>query len=662
MHKMMKPRPQCGAKVPLFEPLETRQLMSATLTLLRPLPAPTILSAIKLGTLATSGDVTFNAGSATLTITASYADAIDVEQLTAEGVGFNGGTVHELIVKENGVTTYTGPAFAIHAIDVIGSSGDDQVLLNTSIPASVYGGAGNDIVFGGTGSDYIEGGDGNDSLYGYLGNDSIFGGAGNDSISGEAGNDFLDGGTGADDISGGDGIDTVSYASRTANLNISLDDLANDGDVGGKSVKSFTGGIALSPAENDNVHSDIEVVIAGSGNDVITTSRFDPVARQFYGGAGNDSLTGGAGSDLLDGGTGDDVLYGNAGNDSLYGEDGNDSLFGGAGADYLSGGNGDDVLVDVGGGQSDCLAGGLGLDNFWCDAEPTEVVADASAAETVTFAVHRVASFMTEHINRNGTTITQPVSRELLGQNFIDPGDGMNYRSFSNQPLFAPGGPSKDDIFQGNTGNCWYLATLSAIAKTDPTLIRNSVVNLGDGTYAVMFCRGGSSVFVRVDGDLPTDGAGNLTYAGLGTGGSNWVAVMEKALTFFRADQGTYASIAGGFPGEAFQSFGRTYTDVGNWGAGAAALLNYIRDELARGKAVTYFSHNVPAGCPCINNHAYMVDHVNLDASGNAVQLVLRNPWGYDGAGNDGNTSDGYVTLTGPQALAAFWGVHSAYV
>lgn len=43
------------------------------------------------------------------------------------------------------------------------------------------------------------------------------------------------------------------------------------------------------------------------------------------------------------------------------------------------------------------------------------------------------------------------------------------------------------------------------------------------------------------------------------------------------------------------------------------------------------------------------------------ISVVLRNPWGYDGAGNDSNTADGLVTVTGAQLFAStgwvLWGV-----
>ena len=47
--------------------------------------------------------------------------------------------------------------------------------------------------------------------------------------------------------------------------------------------------------------------------------------------------------------------------------------------------------------------------------------------------------------------------------------------------------------------------------------------------------------------------------------------------------------------------------------------MNQINAALNAGKAVTLGISNVPAGAPLIGDHAYTVDHVNLDAKGNIV-------------------------------------------
>ena len=168
-----------------------------------------------------------------------------------------------------------------------------------------------EIVIGGSGHDRLVGGLTSDTLIGALGNDTIFGGAGNDSISGGDGDDSLDGQAGSDTIVGDAGIDTVTYASRTTNLKITLDDVADDGDVS-------------SGGEKDSVRASVEIVIGGSGNDTIVGSD------------GSNTLKGGAGHDSLDGGAGNDTLEGEAGADTVRGSDGNDRYFGGADVDTIS--------------------------------------------------------------------------------------------------------------------------------------------------------------------------------------------------------------------------------------------------------------------------------------------------------------------------------------
>jgi Ca2+-binding RTX toxin-like protein len=259
-------------------------------------------------------------------------------------------------------TTGTCAAAGVSSITVDTGGANDIIAQSTSLPSTLHGGAGND---------------------------TITGGGGDDTFSEEPG---------ADVFHGGGGIDTVDYSSATTPVVVSLDDQPGDGAAN----------------ENDNVGSDIEMVVGGSGNDTITGSAADNV---LVGGAGDDTLTGGAGNDLLDGGTGndvlnggdgtdtatyanaatgvtvsldgkpddgvqgeadnvdtenvigsphDDVLIGNAGANSLSGGDGNDRILGGTGADVLDGGNGDDIIQSLD-GTRETVACGDGQDGVVSD-------------------------------------------------------------------------------------------------------------------------------------------------------------------------------------------------------------------------------------------------------------------------------------------------------
>lgn len=417
----------------------------------------------------------------------------------------------------------------------------------------------------------------------------------------------------------------------------------------------------------------VQLKVAGtSGNDQITVKKTANGIVLGNTGGWVSTIAGSFKSILIDGAAGNDsitvdtsvtcetVLYGGLGNDSLTGGNGHDRLYGGDGADKYTGGAGNDVLVSIGGGQLDSLTGGVGNDSFWTDSN--EKITDASATENSLGAVHRVGSFMSYTIDKNGTKTTTTVSRELLGQSLLDPvvtSNSFAYKKFASNPLFSESGPSADDISQGAVGDCYFLATLSSVAKINANLIRQSIVDLGDGTYAVQFTKGSTKTFVRVDGDLATYSWGATAYADLGKSNSMWVAIMEKAFAFFRETKGTYASISAGWMSEVYSALGKSSSGIYS-SAGADSLVDLMKTELKAGKSVT-FAVKSSSGAPLIGGHAYSVHSITTDSAGKVTGIKLRNPWGVDGAGNDGN-DDGYVVITPAQAHAAFMGMSCAAV
>jgi hypothetical protein len=230
----------------------------------------------------------------------------------------------------------------------------------------------------------------------------------------------------------------------------------------------------------------------------------------------------------------DTVIWGGAGVDTLVGGSGNDRLYGGDARDYLYGTAGNDVLVALGDTSVDRLYGGEGTDSFWADTGADELVLDVTAAETAGGAVHRVGGYMPLHVAATGTTYTP--TRGLGPRNLPDPTlaeHADRYQNFSSYPLFSKYGPRPDDVYQGAVSDCYLLAALGSVAKVNPQVIRERVVDLGDGTYAVQFTTGSTTTYVRVDGDLPTSAWG-VAYAKLGRQGSLWVALVEKAYAFYR--------------------------------------------------------------------------------------------------------------------------------
>jgi Ca2+-binding RTX toxin-like protein len=272
------------------------------------------------------------------------------------------------------------------------------------------GGDGHDVLIGGIDSDSLLGGPGNDDLSGdqsglFEATDFLNGGGGNDLLNGGALPNLEDGAPSMDLITGGTGLDTVDYSKRTQDLSITLDGINNDGATeDGK------------PGEQDGVSSDVENVLGGSGNDVLSGS---PIDNRLDGNEGDDVLIGDMGADDFFGGEGLDTvsfadrskpvrvtiddfpddgevflvddretsegdnvrvdvetLLGGSGNDALNGaKSPAATIFGGLGDDFVAGGGGPDYLDGEGGDDSiyaldtvlDEIFGGDGNDSAQVD-------------------------------------------------------------------------------------------------------------------------------------------------------------------------------------------------------------------------------------------------------------------------------------------------------
>ena len=138
------------------------------------------------------------------------------------------------------------------------------------------------------------------------------------SLDGGSGADVVVGGPGGDTIGGGTGFDTVDYSSATGPLAVSIGNALSDDGITG---------------EGDDVLGTIEVVLGGSGDDLI------------QGDASAELLQGGGGTDTLNGNDGDDELRGQGGDDHLAGGAGDDLLIGGPGNDGESGGESNDNFI-----------------------------------------------------------------------------------------------------------------------------------------------------------------------------------------------------------------------------------------------------------------------------------------------------------------------------
>jgi hypothetical protein len=249
--------------------------------------------------------------------------------------------------------------------------------------------------------------------------------------------------------------------------------------------------------------------------------------------------------------------------------------------------------------------------------------------------------------------LTAPLIHKISTINPATTSKSIKYQSFASDPLFAPGGPSISDVNQGELGDCYLLATLSSVASTDPTLIKNDIMVDGNGIYTITLGSGSSVKHINVTADLPVEPDGSVAYAQLGNDNCLWVALMEKAYVEYAASKApSYAAIQGGWMSSAFTALGLKSQNIFS-STNGTTLLATLKTDLAQGDFVTFGTNaTLPTDSPLIAGHAYEIDAVNTAGT----QLTLRNPWG------DAVTDDGFITITADQAFTAFSGAVISHV
>jgi Ca2+-binding RTX toxin-like protein len=284
------------------DPHTMRLLQSALLAVVLTVALPAVAQAADVSVSGTT--LTFAAGddeanSVSVSLAASTYTVADAGANVTAGSG----------CSQAGTNAVTCPQGTINLLNIDVRDLADTVALGLgTAAATINGGEGDDTLTGGSLVDTINGG---------ADADHIDGGPGNDILNGDSGDDTFVGGTGNDAFTGGTGTDTADYSARTSPVVVTTDGTANDGASG----------------ETDNVKTDVENVVGGSGND---------------------ALVGGSAVNLLVGGAGSDSLDGDAGNDTLQGDGGNDDFTGGAGTDIVTyAADSSPVTVTIDGVQND---------------------------------------------------------------------------------------------------------------------------------------------------------------------------------------------------------------------------------------------------------------------------------------------------------------------
>jgi hypothetical protein len=248
--------------------------------------------------------------------------------------------------------------------------------------------------------------------------------------------------------------------------------------------------------------------------------------------------------------------------------------------------------------------------------------------------VHRVSSFA------GGVSKAQ-------GASLVDPSDAGTVKNV-NLSLFGTG-PVIGDVNQGSVGDCYFMASLAAFADVKPSVLVDSAVDMGDGTYVVQFMNGNTPTYVRVNNAFSTGGfSGGFQYAFPGSNDTIWAAVFEKAFCYFRTGANTYASISGGWMSEVFSDLGVNNNSFAPSSYNASTFYTMVSTDLASGDAVTLATPNSPPNL--VGDHAYGL--LSASMVNGVPMFVVRNPWGV--SGDSLENGQGQATLTFAQLAANF--------
>jgi hypothetical protein len=210
---------------------------------------------------------------------------------------------------------------------------------------------------------------------------------------------------------------------------------------------------------------------------------------------------------------------------------------------------------------------------------------------------------------------------------------------------------SPNDVRQGKLGNCYFMASLMAIAKSHPRVLQTNIDGpLSNGTYnVILFSRntfgGWEPKTYNVEPRFPMQKGDPSKFAYAQPGDLDgayeteiWVMLYEKA---FAQRQGSYKNSDRGFEEDALEaitgqehtrfSFSGGVAEIGRWSE--KEIQHGIQKHLKSGMPVTagthmqvFMDHSSEAKFArenrIIGKHAYAV------MSANATHITVRNPWG----------------------------------
>lgn len=314
----------------------------------------------------------------------------------------------------------------------------------------------------------------------------------------------------------------------------------------------------------------------------------------------------------------------------------------------LYGLGGNDTFTTIGGGNQ-IIYGGDGHDSFWLDSN--DIIMDATNDETSGLvqsplpSIHVVNSYYQPWTTNSASP--DYVSFETNGQRIKEPDisqwSGAQYANCSGL-LFLNNTPKYTNPLQGNIGNCYFIASLNSLAYSDPELIKQMIVDLGDGTYVVRFyntcyqvgnCFPGQVNYLKIDSYLPVDSYGYLL---MDHGGDNcewpvssayyfprWSALLEKAYAYYRFGNNSYHSLESGLMRDVYYQLTNSTAKSSTYSFNSNQLVSFFDDKFMNGYATSSSSYIPFYPTEVYSRHAY----ANMNLSLNTSHFVLMGPYNF---------------------------------
>ncbi len=237
---------------------------------------------------------------------------------------------------------------------------------------------------------------------------------------------------------------------------------------------------------------------------------------------------------------------------------------------------------------------------------------------------HILAGIQPDPKTKEGKEVVDPKYSKVQGKAFIK-GKGDK------------GKIAMNDVNQGYLGDCYFIASLAALARSNPDAIKQGIRDHGDGTYTVKFP--GEKAEVIVDDAFPLKNGRPIYAEGGDKSGRDvelWVMLYEKAWAKLK---GGYEQIQGGNikmqSKDAMQAItGKSTTQFTTSSKSKTWVFNTISKAVTKGLAITagtYDDKHFDASTlkemekkGVHGDHAYAVRGV--DPAGKKIKLY--NPWG----------------------------------